>query len=222
MATRTPRTSLSNPRSRSRRRFAALAAACVALLPALPAAAAKPPAVPPELEPPSDAKLIRVDHALGTQNYVCRIVLPPPDAPPGTPPTFTWAFFGPQATLFSPSQRQTATHYLAANPDESGTQRPVWQDSVDSSAVWGMPVAVYPHPDFVEPGAVPWLLLRAVGAQQGPNGGRRLARTAYIQRVHTSGGQAPATGCSEAAHIGAKALVPYSTDYYFYRSTSRE
>jgi hypothetical protein len=39
-----------------------------------------------------------------------------------------------------------------------------------------------------------------------------------VQRVNTQGGIAPATaGCSQAADIGKKALVPYTADYVFYR-----
>jgi hypothetical protein len=35
--------------------------------------------------------------------------------------------------------------------------------------------------------------------------------------VNTAGGIAPAAGCSAAADVGKKALVPYTTDYIFYR-----
>ena len=72
------------------------------------------------------------------------------------------------------------------------------------------------------PGAIPWLKLEVVGRSRGVDGGRRLTDTAYIQRVNTVGGVAPATGCSEAAHVGARALVPYETDYYFYKSRGRQ
>jgi hypothetical protein len=44
-----------------------------------------------------------------------------------------------------------------------------------------------------------------------------LTDTTFIHRVNTEGGLAPATGCSTTAQIGAIALVPYSTDYFFYR-----
>ncbi len=52
-------------------------------------------------------------------------------------------------------------------------------------------------------------------------GGRRLTDTAWIQRVHTSGGVPPATGCTIAENVGAKSLVPYATDYYFYKARGR-
>ncbi len=49
-------------------------------------------------------------------------------------------------------------------------------------------------------------------------GGSILAQTTFIQRVNTSGGVAPATGCTQASNIGVMVLVPYTTDYYFYRA----
>ncbi len=50
----------------------------------------------------------------------------------------------------------------------------------------------------------------------GPTGGGKLARTTFIQRVNTAGGVAPA-GCAASTDVGKKALVPYTTDYIFYR-----
>ena len=45
-----------------------------------------------------------------------------------------------------------------------------------------------------------------------------LTGTTYIQRLNTSGGVAPSTGCSSSADIGNKAYVAYTTDYYFYKA----
>jgi hypothetical protein len=58
----------------------------------------------------------------------------------------------------------------------------------------------------------------AVGNRAGPTGGDMLTGTTFIQRLSTSGGVAPATGCSSPADIGNKAFVPYTTDYYFYKA----
>jgi hypothetical protein len=71
--------------------------------------------------------------------------------------------------------------------------------------------------NYVAPGAIAWLLLEIVGKADGPIGGALLTDTTFIHRVNTEGGLAPATGCSTTAQIGAIALVPYSTDYFFYR-----
>jgi hypothetical protein len=55
-----------------------------------------------------------------------------------------------------------------------------------------------------------------IGAEAGPTGGKSLTQTTFIQRLNTSGGSAPSTGCSVAADVGKQALVPYSADYYFF------
>jgi hypothetical protein len=143
----------------------------------------------------------------GTQNYVC--------LPSAT--GVSWTFFGPQATLFDEKGGQVMTHFLSGNPDEAAMPRAAWQHSRDTSTVWAMSIASSVDADFVAPGAIPWLLLRVVGTQYGPGWGDRLARTTFIQRVNTAGGVAPAQGCAAAADIGKKALVPYTTDYVFYR-----
>jgi hypothetical protein len=52
----------------------------------------------------------------------------------------------------------------------------------------------------------------------GPTGGDKLQKTTYIHRLDTDGGVAPASGCAVATDVGKKALVPYTTDYYFYKA----
>ena len=166
-----------------------------------------PPAVPTDIEVPAGSKLILVGHAIGTQNYIC--------APAATSTGLDWFFIGPQATLFASDGQQIATHFLSPNPEEQGTPRPTWQDAHDGSAVWGKVFGLpLTDPSYVAPGAVPWLLLEAAGTAVGPIGGEVLAKTTFIHRVNTQGGVAPAGACT----VGAVALVPYSTDYFFYRA----
>src|SRR5262249_21237640 len=107
--------------------------------------------------------------------------------------------------------------FLSANPAENGTPRATWQHSRDTSSVWAVMTASSSDPEFVSPGAIPWFLLRAVGAQYGPNWGHKLVRTTFIQRVNTAGGLAPATGCAATTDVGKKVLVPYTAEYVFYR-----
>ena len=59
--------------------------------------------------------------------------------------------------------------------------------------------------------------LRVVGAVEGPDGGSVLTNALFIQRVNTSGGGAPSTGCGRTPEIGVRALVPYPADYVFYK-----
>lgn len=173
------------------------------------AAGDTPPPVAAAVRVPAENKLFFVGHATGTQNYVC--------LPAGTGVKF--ALFTPQATLFSDG-KQSATHYFSPNQEEGGTIRATWQHSRDSSTVWGevKPGNSSSDPAFVEPGAIAWLLVTAVGSQNGPAGGDLLAQTTFIQRLNTSGGMAPSTGCSTPDDIGNRAFVPYTTDYFFYKA----
>jgi hypothetical protein len=36
--------------------------------------------------------------------------------------------------------------------------------------------------------------------------------------LNTNGGSAPADGCSTSTDVGKQTLVPYTADYYFFRS----
>jgi Protein of unknown function (DUF3455) len=115
---------------------------------------------------------------VGTQNYIC---LPTGDD------TFAFTLFTPEATLFDGSNEQLTTHFFGPNPDEKGTIRVAWEDSRDTSTVWAAWVAPSTDPAFVDPHAIPWLLLRKVGDQDGPTGGRTLSVTTFIQRVNSVG-----------------------------------
>ena len=195
------------PPQRWRARYiAAFAGACLGLLPVgVRAHDYRRPTVPPDLEVSAEHKLFLVGHAVGTQNYVCL---------GSVGGVGLWAQFGPQATLFDDRDQQIVTHFLSEDPDEEDTLRPTWQHSRDTSAVWAAQVAISSDSAWVEPGAIPWLKLEVKTARLGPTGGGRLADTTYIQRVHTSGGLKPTTDCL----LGDRKLVPYSTDYYFYKA----
>jgi hypothetical protein len=178
-----------------------------------------PPPLPPGLAPvPEGNKLFLVGHAVGTQNYVCQ--------PSGA--GVAYVLFTPQATLFGDGGVQIITHFNSPNPDEpntdpkvvaDGTIRATWQFK-DTSRVW----AKVHQPNgavTVDQKAIAWLLLDAVGHQNGPTGlGRtKLTKTTFVQRLNTTGGLAPATGCSSQTDVGNKAFVPYTADYFFYQST---
>jgi len=170
-----------------------------------------PPSVPDSLQVPDGNKAFLEGHAVGTQNYIC---LPSASG-------ITWILFGPQATLFNDDDKQIITHFLSPNPREAGTLRATWQHSRDTSAVWAMATVTYSNSDFVELGAIPWLLLKVVGTQDGPTDGDKLSETTFIHRLNTSGGIAPPDGCAESADIGKREFVPYEADYFFYKATKR-
>jgi hypothetical protein len=165
-----------------------------------------PPPVPANIQVPPGNEAFLEGHGVGTQNYIC--------LPSGS--GFAWTLFTPQATLFNDHARQVTTHFFSPNPFENGTIRATWEHSRDTSTVWGLVVQPSSDPNFVVPGAIPWLLVQRAGAQDGPTGGDTLTDTTYIQRLNTFGGNAPSTGCAQLADVGKKAFVPYTADYFFY------
>lgn len=185
------------------------------------------PPVPANLQPPAGNRVYRQGHAIGTQAYIC-MQCPNAITPAAVCPAsgFTWAFFGPQATLLDVEDgddAQIMTHFLSPNPVEGGKLRPAWQHSRDTSTVWANnsspPAESSSDSAYVAAGAIPWLLLPVAGTQVGPTGGGKLTKTTYIQRLNTAGGIAPAaTTCAASTDTGKKALVDYSADYFFYKA----
>jgi len=168
-----------------------------------------PPDVPADIEvlPPNQAFLI--GHAFGSQNYECQ-----PSESLGRP---AWTLFTPQATLFNDSFDQLITHFNSPNPDEGNgavVVRATWQSSTDSSRFWAKATGVV----TVDPTAIAWVRLQVVGTRRGPTGGDELSESTFVQRVNTKGGLAPTTGCDQLNDVGARAFVPYTADYVFYRS----
>jgi len=180
-----------------------------------------PPPVPANIQVSAGNKAFLVGHAVGTQNYICR-----PSSTSISGVAFT--LFTPRATLFTDNNKEVTTHFFSPNPFESnadptvvaaGMIRAAWQHSHDTSTVWGEVKLGHSSSDsaFVATGAIPWLLITVVGAQDGPTGSGKLMGTTFIQRLNTSGGVAPPIGCASLSDLGNKAFVPYTADYFFYR-----
>lgn len=189
-----------------------------------------PPNLPPTLKvvPPNHPFLL--GKAKGTQNYFCTTRV---DAA-GNPildaagnPTFAWKLFTPEATLFSDDPvdpKQLITHFFSPNPDEFNADpftdghpiRATWQSSQDTSSVWAR-TFVAGDAVVVDPSAIAWLKLTAVGVQNGPDGGDVLAKTTFVQRVNIVGGLAPpADTCDSLQEVGHQAFSDYTADYIFY------
>lgn len=147
-----------------------------------------PAATPAALAPPADQNLAFVLDATGVQQYACN----------ATPTGAAWTFVAPTADLFKDGF-VAGTHYAG----------PTWKGN-DGSTVVGARVAGAP----VDATAIPWLLLSVV-SNSGWLGG--MSDVTAIQRLATTGGLAPATGC-DTAHLGATAAVPYTAKYFFYRT----
>jgi Protein of unknown function (DUF3455) len=175
---------------------AASSASAAASVPPAPATPATPapefPNTPPELKVPPNSSLVLKARGKGVQIYEC--ALKPDDAK-----AFAWKLKAPEADLFDDHGEKVAHHFAG----------PTWQ-ATDGSTVLGSVMAKADAPD---PQAIPWLMLTTVG--KGPG---LFAAVMHVQRIDTSGGKAPATGCDHA-HVKAEVRVPYEATYYFYALT---
>ena len=169
-----------------------------------------PPRAPADIQVEPGNELFLEGHGVGTQNYIC--------LPSGS--GFAWTLFTPEATLLDRYARQITTHFFSPNPYEKGTVRATWEHSRGTSTVWAMVIQQSIDANFVEQGAIPWLLLKKAGVREGPTGGDTLTATSFIQRLNTHGGSAPSSGCGALGDVGKKAFVPYSADYFFYTNPS--
>ena len=181
---------------RARRPAGLLAAAAVALgvllaAPQLATAGPASPDVPQEISVPAGNVLSSMGRAQGFQIYSCQAQA----AGAG------WVLQQPMAVLLQEGHKPFALHYGG----------PTWM-AMDGSSVVATRTGTAPAPSA---GAIPWLLLKATSTS-GPAAGT-LTSTTFIQRIATTGGVAPATGC-DADHLGATVPVSYTADYYFYRA----
>ena len=155
--------------------------------------AAAQPSSPPvsmaqKLKVSADESLALIVPAKGVQIYECR---------PGKEAAYEWAFVGPEAELFNTQGMKIGRHYAG----------PSWE-AADGSKIVASVKASAAAPNA---GAIPWLLLGAKSV--GPEGA--FSKVSSIRRVHTAGGMAPITGCSEV-EIGRVERVPYTADYFFF------
>jgi hypothetical protein len=150
-----------------------------------------PANVPAALAVGPDQELFRAYPAEGVQIYACTAT--------------GWVFESPDALLLKPDSDDGEGERVIVGHHYAG---PTWEYK-DHSLVVGARVAGVPSP---LPGTIPWLLLKATA--HGPQG--KFSEVTSIQRLDTVGGIAPATGC-DATTVGAKARVPYTATYYFYR-----
>jgi len=184
------------------------------------------PPTPTAITPPEGNTAFLVGHASGSQGYTC--------LPTSTGET-SWTInpARPEATLFLTffgQPVQIITHFASINAKPNGVVLPVslggnatWQSSLDSSKVWAAVIGPHSIPAGSDPascpntGAIPCLLLQSIGNQEGPTGGKLLAKTTFVQRLNTKGGAAPTSACI----VGQTQLVGYTADYFFYRADQR-
>jgi hypothetical protein len=152
------------------------------------------PKTPPELQVPPNSSLVLKARGKGAQIYECA-------AKPDDKKVFAWKLKAPEADLFDDKGEKVAHHFAG----------PTWQATDGSSALG----SVMGKSDAPDPQAIPWLMLTTVGKGPGV-----LASVMHVQRLDTSGGKAPETGCDAAhAKTHAEVRVPYEATYYFYSLT---
>lgn len=147
-------------------------------------------AIPAALQVPTGEVLAIPARGVGVQIYECA-------AAPDDPNHIAWTLKAPEAELQDESGLTLGKHYGG----------PTWEGT-DGSKVVGEVVAKVDGPDAA---AVPWLLLHA----KSTSGDGMFTHVTSVQRLHSVGGKAPATGC-DAKQLGKELRVPYTADYRFY------
>lgn len=148
---------------------------------------AKAQEVPQKLQPPANEQLLHQVHAKGDQLYTCK----------ADGANTAWTLKAPDAQLFDKEGTPFGKHFAG----------PSWEAN-DGSRITGKAVANEPSPDS---DSIAWLLLSVVSH----TGDGVLAHVTSVQRLHTKGGKAPASGC-DAAHVGQEVRIAYSADYLFF------
>lgn len=111
----------------------------------------------------------------------------------------SWAFVEPVANLYADRgfHGQVGTHYAG----------PTWESNSGSKVVGRRVQGTGCTPNA---NAIPWLKLEKVSTD-GPG---IFDGVTFIQRVNTTGGNAPA---EPGTVVGQEAKIPYTAEYYFYR-----
>jgi len=157
----------------------------------LPATAVVPPpaGITSSITASADEAPAFVLRAEGTHIFQCK--------PTADPDRFAWTFTAPDATLYD-AGRPVARH-AADNMFEAIGDRSTVTSAVRARQDGGA-------------NNLPWLLLRA---QSTPDTGL-FAGVTSVQRVNTTGGVSPDSGC-DANNVGKEARTAFRADYYFYR-----
>jgi hypothetical protein len=151
--------------------------------------------VPISIRVPLNSRLIWHTYAKGVQIYVCT-------QDPKDSTKYIWTFKEPRADLYA----DTSYHQLVGRHYFDAGKNPTWETN-DGSKVSGTKIQQANSPDSV---AIPSLLLKAtVSSESG-----RLTGAAFIQRIRTKGGKAPAT--ADGQNKGQSVEVDYTAEYFFY------
>jgi Protein of unknown function (DUF3455) len=172
--------------------LAALLGACAMGSGGMQAKAFDQSVLPTAVQVPAGHKVAMETVGTGLITYECRTKANMADA-------YEWAFVGPDAKLLDRSGKEVGKYF---GPPAT------WQSN-DGSKITATQLAVAP----AQPGAIPLQLVKANAAM----GAGAMQGVAYIQRVATQGGVAPARAC-DAAALRSKETVKYQADYIFWRA----
>jgi hypothetical protein len=155
-----------------------------------------PPSVPSAIAVPSGATVKLHDQGVGSQIYTCTASGGADAGADAGAVTYSWVLKQPDAVLYDASCVQVGTHQAG----------PSWTSG--GGTITGMKLAQANAPTA---GNIPWLLLKvSTSTTTGP-----FTDVTYVQRLNTSGGVAPSTGCG-ASTVSSETSVPYTADYYFF------
>lgn len=147
-----------------------------------------PVVVPKELDVPAGHQLVATLHAKGVQVY---------RAAEGKAGALEWVLDGPLAELSDDSGARVGCHY----------DGPAWEAADGSKVVRDEREQVKQVPAPDPKADVPWLLVPVKAADER---GGNFAAVAYVQRLATTGGRAPADPPKRA---GTRIGVPYTAIY---------
>jgi hypothetical protein len=159
--------------------------------------------IPDALTTPAGTTLKLKLHGWGAQIYTCTQSGGADAGADAGAATYAWGPATPSAKLYDDSDTQQGTHSAG----------PTWT-ATDTSSVVGTRLQSVSAPTT---GSIPWLLLQ-IATHSGSATGV-FSDVTYVQRLNTSNGVAPATGC-DAAHVNMTTSSSYSADYYFYTGTA--
>jgi Protein of unknown function (DUF3455) len=158
--------------------------------------------IPEPLNVPSGQILLLKSKAKGAQIYVCQAVTNNASGYGNEPATYQWTLKAPEAALFNAKGVQKGKHYLG----------PTWEWQ-DGSKVQGKVKTKVDAPDAQ---SIPWLLLEAQQpTDRKIDASGVLSSVKWVQRLNTTGGKAPQTGC-DRPNQNHEIRVSYTADYYFW------
>jgi hypothetical protein len=158
--------------------------------------------IPDAIAAPAGTTLKLRLHGWGDQIYTCTQSGGADGGADAGAPTYSWVLKAPSAGLYDDTNTKQGMHSAG----------PTWT-ATDTSAIVGMKEAQAPGATTSD---IPWLRLKVTSHAGSTTG--TFSDVTYVQRLNTSKGVAPPTGC-DAAHATMDMPVAYSADYYFYTGT---